>query len=122
MCTKKKSIFKEARQDILKENIPSTLVTKPIDNVPVYDMPPLFYQNIKEEPLEKVINLRIFLGSCVKLLSDRNSLQILQNMLEKFHLGEEGVKEVNQVWKKRITSREFRLNENIVVSIWGISY
>jgi hypothetical protein len=62
---------------------------------------------------EKVSNLKNFLGSCVKLLNDKNSLQILQNMLEKYHLGEEGVKTMNQVRKKRRTSREFRLNENI---------
>jgi hypothetical protein len=34
-------------------------------------------------------------------------------LLEKCHPGEEGVKTVNQVWKKRRTSREFRLNANI---------
>ena len=34
-------------------------------------------------------------------------------MLEKFHHGEEEVKTVNQIRKKRITSREFRLNANI---------
>jgi hypothetical protein len=36
---KEKETFKEARQDILKENIASTLGTKPRDDVPVYDMP-----------------------------------------------------------------------------------
>jgi hypothetical protein len=53
------------------------------------------------------------LGSCVKLLNDRNYLQILQNLLEKCNPGEEGIKIVNQVWKKKRTSREFRLNANI---------
>jgi hypothetical protein len=53
------------------------------------------------------------LGSCVKLLNDQNSLQILQNMLEKCNPREEGVKIVNQVRKKRIKCREFRLNANI---------
>jgi hypothetical protein len=66
-------------------------------------MPPIFDQTNKEKPLEKVSNLRNFLGSCVKLLNDINSLQILQNILEKFHLGEEGVNPVNQVQKKRRT-------------------
>jgi hypothetical protein len=36
-----------------------------------------------------------------------------KNMLEKCNSGEEGVKTVNQVCKKRRTSREFRLNANI---------
>jgi hypothetical protein len=40
---KEKEIFKEARQDILKENIASTLGMKPVDEIPVYDMPSLFY-------------------------------------------------------------------------------
>jgi hypothetical protein len=37
-----KEIFKEVRQDILKENIASTSGKKPIDEIPFYDMPPLF--------------------------------------------------------------------------------
>jgi hypothetical protein len=53
------------------------------------------------------------LGSCVKLLNDKNYLQVLQSLLEKCNSGEEGVKTVNQVHKKRITSREFSLNANI---------
>jgi hypothetical protein len=53
------------------------------------------------------------LGSCVKLLNDKNYLQVLQSLLEKCNSGEEGVKTVNQVCKKRRTSREFRLNANI---------
>jgi hypothetical protein len=97
---KKKRPFKEARQDILKENIASTSGTKPVDDVPVYDMPPLFDQTNKEKPSEKVSNLRNFLVSCVKLLNDKSSLQVLQNMLEKCNVGEEGVKTVNQVWKE----------------------
>jgi hypothetical protein len=81
----------------LKENIVSTSGTKPVDEVPVYDMPPLFDQTNKEKPLEKVSNLRNFLGSCVKLLNDKNYLQVLQSLLEKCNSGEEGVKTVNQV-------------------------
>jgi hypothetical protein len=49
---KEKETFKEARQDILKENIVSTSGTKPVDEVPVYDMPPLFDQTSKEKPSE----------------------------------------------------------------------
>ena len=50
---------------------------------------------------------------CVKLLNDKNSLQVLQNLLEKCNSGEDGLKRVNQVHKKRRTSREFRLTANI---------
>jgi hypothetical protein len=39
---KEKETFKEARQEILKDNIASTLGTKLGDDVPVYDMPHLF--------------------------------------------------------------------------------
>jgi hypothetical protein len=46
-------------------------------------------------------------------LSDKNSLQVLQNLLEKFNPGEERVNKVNQVRNKRITSREFRFNAKI---------
>jgi hypothetical protein len=37
----------------------------------------------------------------------------LQKLLEKYHPREERVNTMNQVWKKRITSREFRLNVDI---------
>jgi hypothetical protein len=40
-------------------------------------------------------------------------LQVLQILLEKCHPMEEGVNKVNQVHKKIITSREFRVNANI---------
>jgi hypothetical protein len=49
----------------------------------------------------------------VKLLTDKNSLQVLQNLLEKCNRGEKGVKVVNQVRKKRRISREFIFNANI---------
>jgi hypothetical protein len=110
---KEKEIFKEARKDILKENIMSTSGKKPEDEIPVYGMPSLFDQTNQEQSLEQVSNLRIFLGSCVKLLNDKNSLQVLQNLLEKCNSGEEGVKRVNRVCKKRRKSKEFRLNANI---------
>jgi hypothetical protein len=96
----------------------STSGTKPVDEVPVYAMPPIFDQTSKVQPLEKVSKLRNFLGSCVKLLNDKNSLQVLQSLLEKCNSREEGVKTVNQVRKKRRKNSEFRLN----ISIWGISY
>jgi hypothetical protein len=49
---KEKETFKEARQEILKENIASTSGTKPVDDIPVYDMPPLFDQTNREKPSE----------------------------------------------------------------------
>jgi hypothetical protein len=46
-------------------------------------MPPLFDQTNKDQPSEQVSNLKNFLGSCVKLLNDKISLQVLQSLLEK---------------------------------------
>jgi hypothetical protein len=103
---KEKETFKESKQEILKENIASTSGTKLIDEIPMYNMSPLFNQTNIEKPLEQVSNLRNFLGSCVKLLNDKNSLQILWCLLEKCNSGQEmnlEPKRVNQVLKKRIT-------------------
>jgi hypothetical protein len=44
---KEKQTFKEARQEILKENIASTLGTNLGDDVLVYDMPHLFDDTIR---------------------------------------------------------------------------
>jgi hypothetical protein len=43
---KEKETFKEAKWEILKENISSNLGTKAGDDVPMYDMPLMFYQTI----------------------------------------------------------------------------
>jgi hypothetical protein len=80
---KEKETLKEARQEILKENIASTSGTKPVDDAPVYDMPHLFDQTSRDQTSEKVSNLINFLGSCVKLLNDKTSLQVLHSLLEK---------------------------------------
>jgi hypothetical protein len=85
-------------------------------------MPPLFDQTSREKPLEKESNLRNIFWSCVKLLNEKNSLQVLQRLLEKWNSREEmklGQKIVNQVRKKRRMSREFRLNKNIGVFNMG---
>jgi hypothetical protein len=65
---KEKEIFKEARQEILKENIVSTSGTKPEDEIPVYDMPSLFDQTNQEKSLDQVSNLRNFLGVMCKIV------------------------------------------------------
>jgi hypothetical protein len=75
-------------------------------------MPPLFDQTNKEKLTKKVSNLRNILVSCANILNDKSFLQVLQNLLEKCNSGEKGVNTLNQVRKKRRTSREFRLNEN----------
>ena len=75
----------------------STLGTKPIDEIQICDMPSLFDQTNQDQSSEKVSNLRNFLGACVKLLSDKHSLQVLQDLLEKCNPRDEGVKMVNQV-------------------------
>jgi hypothetical protein len=80
---KEKETFKEAREDILKENITSTSGTNLVDEIPVYDMPPLFDQTSRENPSGSIDNLRNILGSCVNLLNHKNSLPLLQSLLEK---------------------------------------
>jgi len=60
-----------------------TLGKNPLDEVLVYEMPPLFDHTKKEPPSNQLSNLRNFLGSCVKLLNDKNYLQVLQSLSEK---------------------------------------
>jgi hypothetical protein len=113
---KEKETFKEVKHEILNKNIVTTSSTKPRYDVPVYDMPHMFDQANSNETSKKVSNMRKILGSCVKLLNDRNSLQVFQSLLEKCNYGEEMKlehKTINQVPKKIRTSREFILNANI---------
>jgi hypothetical protein len=54
--------------------------------------------------------------SCLKLLNDKTSLQVLQSLLEKCNSREEIKLEqrtTNHVHRKTRTNREFRLNANI---------
>jgi hypothetical protein len=80
---KEKEKFKEVRHEISKKNIASTSGTNPGYDVAVYDMPHMFDQTNKDMSSEQAVNLRNVLVSCVKLLSDRNSLQVLQSLLKK---------------------------------------
>jgi hypothetical protein len=70
----------------------------------------------KGEKTWKVSNLNNFLESCFKLFNEKNVMDLFKNMLEKYSI-EEGIgtkpKKINQVDRKKITRREFRLNENI---------
>jgi len=67
---KEKETFKEANQDILKENIASTSIAQQTQVPPMYEMPPSMDHTNKGQPLDKVSNLKTFLQSCVKLLND----------------------------------------------------
>jgi hypothetical protein len=81
-----------------------------------YEMPPSLDHTNEMKPMGKVSAIKIFLQSCVKVLSDPPFLKILQNILEKCSSETKGnlePKTVNHLHTKRRTSREFRLNANI---------
>jgi hypothetical protein len=87
---KEKETFKEARQEILKENIASTSTMQQNHDRPMYEMPPSMDHTSKGQPSEKVSNLKTFLQSCVKLLNDPSSIKVLQNLLERCNMKVEG--------------------------------
>jgi hypothetical protein len=79
-------------------------------------MPQSLDHTYKGEQTEKVSNLKDFLESCFKLLNDKNAMDLFKRMLEKYSI-EEGIgiepKKINQVHRKKRTSKEFILNANI---------
>jgi hypothetical protein len=104
------------KKKILQENIASTSNAQPGYNGRIYDMPHPFDHTNRHHSSEKVSNIKNFLVSCLKLLKDQTSLQVLQRLIEKCNSGEEiqlEQKTVNHVHRKIRTNREFRLNENI---------
>jgi hypothetical protein len=114
---KEKETFKKAIQEFLQENIASTSNAQLGYDVIVYDMPHPYDHTREDHPSEKVINIRNFLVSCLKLLNGQTSIQELQSLLEKCNPEEEMKLEkkiVNHVHRKTRTNREFRLNTNIV--------
>jgi hypothetical protein len=116
LTCKKKDTFKEAKQEIIKENIASTSTMKQNHYRPMYEIPPSTDHTNKGQSSEKVSNLKTFLQSCVKLLNDPSSIKVLHNLLDRCNMEVEGKLEqkiVNHLHTRRITSREFRLNENI---------
>jgi hypothetical protein len=70
----------------------------------------------KEQPLEKVSTINIFLQSCVNLLNDPSPIKVLQYIIERCNTKVEGKLEykiVNHLHTRRSPSREFRMNANI---------
>jgi hypothetical protein len=49
----------------------------------MYEIPSSMDHTNKEQALEKVSTINIFLQSCVKLLNDPSSIKVLQNPLER---------------------------------------
>jgi hypothetical protein len=100
----------------LQENIASTSNAQLGYDGPIYGMPHPFNHTNKNKPLEQVSNLREFMVSCLNLLNDQTSTQVLQILLSKCNLEEEiklEKKTINHVHRKIIKNKEFRLNENI---------
>ena len=113
---KEKETFKEAKKEFLKKNEASTSNIVLRYDTPIFDMPHSLDHTYKGEKIEKVSNLNIFLESFFKLLNDKNNMDLFKSMLDKYII-EEGVgtkpKKINQVHRKKRTSREFRLNAYI---------
>jgi hypothetical protein len=81
-----------------------------------YEMSPSLDHTNRIQPKEQVSTIKDFFQSCIKMLSDPSSVQILQNNLEKCSGMTEQkleLKTVNHLCTRRRTSREFRLNANI---------
>jgi hypothetical protein len=79
-------------------------------------MPPSLDHTRETQPLGQVSTIKVFLQSCEKLLIDPSSIKILQNILERCIIEEEGKieqKTINHLHTRRRTSREFKLNANI---------
>jgi len=87
---KEKEMFKEARQEILKENVESTSTAQQNHDRPMYEIPPSMDHTNKGQPSEQVCNLKTFLQSCVNLLNDPSSIKALQNFLERCNMKVEG--------------------------------
>jgi hypothetical protein len=85
-------------------------------DTPIFYMPQSLDHTYKGEKTGKVSNLKDFMESFFKLLNDKNSMDFLKSMLEKYSIEEwVGIepKKINHVHRKKITSKEFRLNANI---------
>jgi len=75
-----------------------------------------FYHTRRDQSSKKVSNLMNILVSCLNLLNDQASLQVLQSLIEKCNSKEEinqEQKTVNHVHTKTRTNIHFRLNSNI---------
>jgi hypothetical protein len=94
----------------------STSAAQKNQNSPMYEIPSSVDHTTKAKSLEKVSNIKKIMQSCVKLLNDPSSVNILQNMIEICNIEVEGKlkkKAVNHLHSRRKTSNEFRPNANI---------
>jgi hypothetical protein len=86
-------------------------------------MPQSLDHTYKGEKRKKVSNLNNFLEYFFKLLNDKNAMDLFKNILNKYSIEERvgtKTKKINQVHKKKRTSKEFRLNAIIETLIWGM--
>jgi hypothetical protein len=76
--------MQERKEVIGAEWIASTSTTPPLyDRPPVYDMP-LVYDH-SERQVDKVSTLNSFLKSCLELMKDESSLNMLCGMIDPLH-------------------------------------
>jgi hypothetical protein len=83
-------MFKEERQEFLKQDVAYTSTVQHTQNVPMYEMSLSMDHNIKGPPIAQVSSIKNFLQSRVKLPNDQSFVKILQNMLEKCNTEVEG--------------------------------
>jgi hypothetical protein len=91
----------------------------------MYEIPLSMDHTSEVPPIVQVSTIKNFLQSCVKLLNDQSFVKVLKNILEICNTEVEGKlehKTVNHLHTRWRTSREFRLNGNIIDSIWGTTY
>jgi hypothetical protein len=100
----------------LKPDIESTSTAQHTEDVPTYEIPSSLDHTNEAQHLGQVSTIKDFLQSCVKLLNDQSSVEVLHNMLERCNTNVEGnleKKTVNHLHTRRRTSREFKMNSNI---------
>jgi hypothetical protein len=113
---KEREIFKQDRQEFMKEYMVSTSTVKQIKEELEYMMPPLLDHTNEMQSTGQVCTIKWFLQSCVKVFNDPSSEKILKNILERCSIemgGKLEEKPINHLHTRRRTSRELRLNANI---------
>jgi hypothetical protein len=113
---KEKEIFKEERQEFLKQDVASTSTVQHTQNIPIYDIPLSMDHTREVPPIVQLSTIKKFLQSCLKLLNDPSSVNFFQNMLERCNTKLEGKLEhkiVNHLHTRRRKRREFIINANI---------
>jgi hypothetical protein len=110
---KENNTFEEARREFIGEHASSSSAQSEVRE---YEILPTFDQSAPSRQGKEVRKLMDFLYTCIDLIKDERVMHELQHLIRQYEIGRVDpllTRVVNQVYRKRRTSKELHLSAQI---------